>query len=215
MWVHLRSRDITVSRNSLARCNGRHLRIRHLVQFILAGPVYHNALTNCATRYMLRLRKPPTCVAERYLTLRTGCERYGRKKSSAVPFFSQRSHLGNLRQTIQERVIHKRVETAGCLPSCAPARRQRNFPRFASDTPAALHQNAKEEHCCLAVSLFAHITGFCFPDFSAVPHGGALLRSPEALSPALQRTRVSPGRCAYARDSRSYPRTGRAFSADD
>ena len=83
---------------------------------------------------------------------------------------------------------------------------------------AILHLNAKEEHCCLAVSLFAHITGFCFPDFSAVqhwPHGGALLRSPEALSPALQRTRVSPGRCAYARDSRSYPRTGRAFSADD
>ena len=83
---------------------------------------------------------------------------------------------------------------------------------------AVLHQNAKEEHCCLAVSLFAHITGFCFPDFSAVqhwPHGGALLRSQEALSPALQRTRVSPGRCAYARDSRSYPRTDRAFSADD
>ena len=102
-----------------------------------------------------------------------------------------------------------------CLPSCAPARRQRRFPRFTSDAPAVLHQNAKEEHCCLAVSLFAHITGFCFPDFSAVPHGGALLRSPEALSPALQRTRVSPGRCAYARDSRSYPRTDRAFSADD
>ena len=80
---------------------------------------------------------------------------------------------------------------------------------------AVLHQNAKEEHCCLTVSLFAHITGFCFPDLSAVPHGGALLRSPEALSPALQRTRVSPGRCAYARDSRSYPRTDRAFSADD
>ena len=80
---------------------------------------------------------------------------------------------------------------------------------------AVLHQNAKEEHCCLAVSLFAHITVFCFPDLSAVPHGGALLRSQEALSPALQRTRVSPGRCAYARDSRSYPRTDRAFSADD
>ena len=128
-----------------------------------------------------------------------------------------------------------------CLPSCAPARRQRRlstllcaraasaqvstllcaraasaqFPSLRKRHSAILHQNAKEEHCCLAVSLFAHITGFCFPDLSAVPHGGALLRSPEALSPALQRTRVSPGRCAYARDSHSYPRTDRAFSADD
>ncbi len=114
-----------------------------------------------------------------------------------------------------------------CLPSCAPARRQRRLSTLLCPCragkisslrkrhSAVLHQNAKEEHCCLAVSLFAHITGFCFPDFSAVPHGGALLRSPEALSPALQRTRVSPGRCAYARDSRSYPRTDRAFSADD
>ena len=78
-----------------------------------------------------------------------------------LPFLiSQRSHVGNLRQTLQGKgVIHKRVETAGvyplvrprgvsagCLPSCAPARRQRRclpscapagqarFPRFASDT---------------------------------------------------------------------------------
>ncbi len=214
MWVHLRSRDITVSRNSLARCNGRHLRIRHLVQFILAGPVYHNALTNCATRVCCACAGPPTCVAERYLTLRTGCERYGRKNPLPFPFRS-----GHISQSApdypRERGDPQEGGNRRCLPSCAPARRQRNFPRFASDTPAALHQNAKEEHCCLAVSLFAHITGFCFPDFSAVPHGGALLRSPEALSPALQRTRVSPGRCAYARDSRSYPRTGRAFSADD
>ena len=46
----LRRRDITVSRNSLARCTARHLRIRHLVQFILVGAVYHNALTSCAAR---------------------------------------------------------------------------------------------------------------------------------------------------------------------
>ena len=141
------------------------------------------------------------------------------KKSSAVPHVSQRSHVGNLRQTLQGKgVIHKRVETAGVYPLVRPARRQRNISSLRKRHSAVLHQNAKEEHCCLAVSLFAHITGFCFPDFSAVqhwPHGGALLRSPEALSPALQRTHVSPGRCAYARDSRSYPRTDRAFSADD
>ena len=39
---------ITVSRNSLACCNARHLRIRRLILFIFAGAVYHNALTNCA-----------------------------------------------------------------------------------------------------------------------------------------------------------------------
>ena len=38
-----------------------------------------------------------TCVAERYLTLRTGCEKHGRK--NPLPFlFSKRSHIGNLRQ---------------------------------------------------------------------------------------------------------------------
>ena len=42
------------------------------------------------------------------------------KKSSAVPY-SQRSHVGNLRQTIQGKgVIHKRVETAGVYPLVRP-----------------------------------------------------------------------------------------------
>ena len=40
-----------------------------------------------------------------------------KKNSSAVPLFSQRSHVGNLRQTLQGKgVIHKRVETAGVYP---------------------------------------------------------------------------------------------------
>ena len=39
----------------------------------------------------------PVCVAVRYLTLRIGCERYGRK--NPLPYsFSERSHVGNLRQ---------------------------------------------------------------------------------------------------------------------
>ena len=65
-------RDITVSRNSLTCCNARHLRIRHLVQFILADPVYYNALTNCAARLCRACVDLITCVAERYLTLRMG-----------------------------------------------------------------------------------------------------------------------------------------------
>ena len=43
-----RKRNIPVLRNSLTRYTARHLRIRHLVQFIFVGAVYHNALSNCA-----------------------------------------------------------------------------------------------------------------------------------------------------------------------
>ena len=39
---------MTVLRNSLTRYTARHLRIRRLVQFIFAGDVYENALTNRA-----------------------------------------------------------------------------------------------------------------------------------------------------------------------
>ena len=137
------------------------------------------------------------------------------KKFSAVPLFRS-GHMSAICARLSK---GKGRFTRGWKPQvstllCARAA-SAQFPSLRKRHSAVLHQNAKEEHCCLAVSLFAHITGFCFPDLSAVPHGGALLRSPEALSPALQRTRVSPGRCAYARDSRSYPRTDRAFSADD
>ena len=37
------------------------------------------------------------CVAERYLILRIGCERHGRKNPLPFPM-SERSHVGNLRQ---------------------------------------------------------------------------------------------------------------------
>ena len=39
----------------------------------------------------------PVCVAVRYLTLRTGYERHGRKNPLPFPM-SKRSHVGNLRQ---------------------------------------------------------------------------------------------------------------------
>ena len=59
------------------------------------------------------------------------------EKSSVVPPISQRSHVGNLRQTLQGKgVIHKRVETAGVYPlvrprgvSALPAEVQRKTPR--------------------------------------------------------------------------------------
>ena len=40
---------------------------------------------------------------------------------TAVPLISQRSHVGNLRQTLQGKgEIHKRVETAGVYPLVRP-----------------------------------------------------------------------------------------------
>ncbi len=45
---------------------------------------------------------------------------YGKKNPLPFPF-SQRSHVGNLRQTLQGKgEIHKRVETAGVYPLVRP-----------------------------------------------------------------------------------------------
>ena len=71
---------------------------------------------------------------------------YDRKNPLPFPF-SQRSHIGNLRQTIQGKgVIHKRVETAGVYPlvrprgvSALPAEVQRKTLRpERANTPAAV-----------------------------------------------------------------------------
>ena len=47
---------------------------RCLISFILAGAVYHNTLTICATRLCRACTDSPTCVAGRYLTLRIGLD---------------------------------------------------------------------------------------------------------------------------------------------
>ena len=49
------------------------------------------------------------------------CAPLQKKKSSAVPHISERSHIGNLRQAIHGKgVILKRVETAGVYPLVRP-----------------------------------------------------------------------------------------------
>ena len=113
-------RGIAVPRNSLARCNGRHLRIRRLVQFILADPVYYNALTNCATRVCCACVDLITCVAVRYLTLRTGCERHGRKNLCRTPFRS--GHMSVICAGLGSKGkvgVQRGRKTAGC-PSFLP-----------------------------------------------------------------------------------------------
>ena len=97
-------RDITVSRNSLARCNARHLRIKHSVPFISVGPVYHNALTCCAALSCRTLRKENHLCSS---TVSDTANMRIHERSQAVSAeekilcrfpFSQRSHVGNLRQ---------------------------------------------------------------------------------------------------------------------
>ena len=57
----------------------------------------YNVQKGCAIRVCCACGNLTACVAERYLTLRTGCERHGRKNPLPFPF-SKRSHVGNLRQ---------------------------------------------------------------------------------------------------------------------
>ena len=125
----LRRRDIPVSRNSLTHYTGRHLRIRRLVQFILAAPVYYNALTNCATRSCCACEDFPVCVAVMYLTLRTGCERHGRKNPLPYPI-SERSHIGNLRRANKQGKgrSSKRMETRRLSFLFAPAAGRGTLP---------------------------------------------------------------------------------------
>ena len=57
----------------------------------------YNVQKGCATRVCCACIDLITCVAEHYLTLRTGYEKHGRKNPLPFPF-SKRSHIGNLRQ---------------------------------------------------------------------------------------------------------------------
>ena len=101
-----------------------------------AGAGHNNVQTSCATRLCRACADEITCVAERYLTLRTGCERYGRK--NPLPYsFSKRSHVGNLRQTNKQGKgrSSKRKGNRRCPFLFAPAAgaahsAERNFPRF-------------------------------------------------------------------------------------
>ncbi len=105
----------------------------------------NSRLTSCAALLCRACEDFPVCVAEHYLTLRIGYERHGRKNPLPYPF-SQRSHVGNLRQTIQgkgrssKRKENRRLSFlfapaagAATLPPSAdgesPAEVQRKTPR--------------------------------------------------------------------------------------
>ena len=77
-----------------------------MVQFIFAGAVRYNVPRICATLLCRACGDKTACVAVRSPTLRTGCSR-GRtpkvvrpqQRKNPLPYsFSERSHIGNLRQ---------------------------------------------------------------------------------------------------------------------
>ena len=157
-------------RNSLTRCTARHLRFRRLVQFILAGPVSNNALKNCAARLCRTCADSPICVAVRYLTLRTGFERHGRK--NPLPFsFSERSHVGNLRQIRKQGKgrSSKRKENRRLSFLFAPAAGRGTFPPSADgESPAEVQRKTlrpeRDEHACAVRVPRAAGAEKCCPD---------------------------------------------------
>ena len=145
-----------MSRNSfgtLLRTAPANVSVRHA--FIFAGPVYHNALKNCAALSCRALRRVARMCSR---TLSVNCEYFTKhtQRVTRLPFpFSQRSHVGNLRQTLQEKRetgVHKRVETVGVYP-LAPRRGRGESPRSAErnsplDVQAKNLPPVRGEHAC-------------------------------------------------------------------
>ena len=61
------------------------------------GAVRNNVRARCAALLCRACLDETVCVAVRYLTLRTGCEKHGRKNPLPFPF-SKRSPVSGLRQ---------------------------------------------------------------------------------------------------------------------
>ena len=106
-----------------------------------AGVIRYNMLKSCATRVCCACLDEIACVAVMYLTLRTVCERHGRKNPLPFPF-SKRSHVGNLRQTIQGKGrSSKRKENRRLSFLFAPAAGAATLPPSADgDSPAEVQR---------------------------------------------------------------------------
>ena len=66
-----------------------------------------------------------------------GSSSVAEKKSSAVPLFEAVTGLWSAPDSLRERGDSQEGGNRRCLPSCAPARRQRTFPLDSSEKPAA------------------------------------------------------------------------------
>ena len=138
----------------------------------------YNVLKSCATRSCCACGNLTACVAVMYLTLRTGCERYGSK--NPLPFsVSERSHVGNLRQT------NKQGKGRSSKRKGTHLIRARRGKRFSS-----LRANRR------CPFLFAHRRGY-----GAVPAAGAAIsRAPQSATPR----RISAKNSPPVRDEHAY-----------
>ena len=100
--------------------------------------------TVCATLLCRACLDEPICVAVMYLTLRTGCSRgrtpkvvrpQQRKNPLPFPYFAAVTCRQSAPDSPRERGDSQEGGNRRCLPSCAPARRQRSSVRFASENP--------------------------------------------------------------------------------
>ena len=117
-----------------------------------AGAVRKLQTNELRNTVMLRLLRVNRLCSRTVSGTANRLKKHGRRNPLPFPF-SQRSHVGNLRQTIQGKgVIHKRVETAGVYPlvrprgvSARPRRRARRSPRLiqAKNLPPV-----RGEHAC-------------------------------------------------------------------
>ena len=101
MRFHLSKRGIAVLRNGHTRYYARHLRIKHSVQFIFAGVGRYNAQKNWAALSCRPLRGANLMCSS---TLSVNCEKVERatqRYPDCRSPISQRSHVVNLRQTLQ------------------------------------------------------------------------------------------------------------------
>ena len=119
-----------------------------------AGAVRCNVPKSCATLLCRACEDFPVCVAVRYLTLRIGYERHGRKNPLPYPF-SQRSHVGNLRQIRKQGKgrSSKRKGNRRCPFLFAPAAGRGTFPPSADgESPAEVQRKTlrpeRDEHAC-------------------------------------------------------------------
>ena len=114
---------------------------RRSAAFILAGPVYHNALKNCAALLCRTQRRVARMCSS---TLSVNCEIFyeinAESNPTAVPHFAAVPHVGNLAETKKSRETGvKRVETVGVYP-LAPRRGYGESPHSEERTPAEVQQ---------------------------------------------------------------------------
>ena len=127
-------------------------------------------LTSCAALLCRACGNLTACVAERYLTLRTGYEKHGRKNPLPYPI-SERSHVGNLRQIRKQGKgrSSKRKGNRRCPFLFAPAAGRGTFPPSADgESPAEVQRKTlrpeRDEHACAVRVPRAAGAEKCCPD---------------------------------------------------